>query len=117
MHWAPAILPGQRVGHQPEGALRVGHGLLDGQELHLRGVDGSMLAHDVPVIAGLRPLRGLRGEAVITEGLTDPRDLAGRGRDSVGPAGVQHTWQWSQGRGWGAGLRNGGDPQVVAAGG
>lgn len=61
-----------------------------------------MLAHDVSVITGLRPPRRLRGEVVITAGLTDPPDPAGGGRDSVSPAKVQHTWQVVTGLGVGS---------------
>lgn len=39
------------------------NGLLDSQELLLRGVDGSVLAHDMPVIAGLWPPCGLERKA------------------------------------------------------
>ena len=65
--WASGALLGQHVGHQLEGALHVGDGLLDGQELLLRGVDGSMHPHDMPVIAGLRPPCGLQAKGRVSQ--------------------------------------------------
>lgn len=72
-----------------------------------------MLAHDVPVIMGLRPPRGLQGEAVITAGLTDSPRPRGQGWDRASSAEARHTQQVATGLGWAARLRNGGDPQVV----
>ena len=63
---AGRVLLSQRVRHQLEGALRVGDGLLDGQELLLRWVDGRVLTHDMPVVAGLRPPGGLWGEVRVS---------------------------------------------------
>lgn len=82
--WASRTLLSQHVGHQLEGALRVGDGLLDSQELLLRGVDGSVLAQDVPVVAGLPPLRGLQGGACVTGELRG-RGPGGRAQDKRQP--------------------------------
>lgn len=63
---AGRVLLSQRVRHQLEGTLRMGDSLLDGQELLLRWVDGRVLTHDMPVVAGLWPPCGLRREVCVS---------------------------------------------------
>lgn len=57
-----AALLGQCVRHQSEGSFCVGHSRLDGLQLLLGGVDGGMLAHDMPIVTALWPAPRLWGE-------------------------------------------------------
>ena len=90
---AGRVLLSQRVRHQLESTLRMGDGLLDGQELLFRRVDGRMLTHDMPVVAGLRPPCGLWGEVRVSCHRQAERSRSLRSRG--GPwslAGVTGKW-------------------------
>lgn len=102
--WAPGVLLGQHVRHQLEGALRVGDSLLHGQELLLRGVDGSVLTQDVPVITGLQPPRRLQGKAGSSRAGQEALGTRHAGdKVSVSPADAWHMQNGalgSPGSGW-----------------